>query len=287
MKVQQLRTIFLSTVSIVLLILLTACAGVGTPANGSATSITGTITAVSVANHSVTVSVQGTSYTVNGLSDQDVQALQSQIGKTYTIQVTQNSDGSYSLTGGTTPTLAPNATPGVNDTPEAGNTPEATETPGSTETSNSTGSFTIVATAQNVSSSNLSVTLPDGTSLTVAINGQTDTSELNGTLSNGQQVKVEANATSSGFVATKIKTPDSGTDPNSAEFQGVTTQTVGSDHVLHFTVGNHTFSYAIGSNADLGDFNNNASSIASGTSVKVTVQYTGSTGSITKISNNN
>ncbi len=198
MKAQQLRKIVFTVASLVLLILLTACAGVGTNANGSITSVTGTITAVSAANHSVTLSVGGTSYIVNGLSDQEVQALQGHIGQTYTVQVTQNSDGSYTLTVGTNPTLAANETPGVNETPEANETPganetpAASETPNATETGNATGSFKVVALAQNVSSSSVTVTLPDGTALTAAITSQTDISGLNGTLSNGQKVKVEA-----------------------------------------------------------------------------------------------
>src|SRR6185437_8039435 len=188
--------------------------------NGAVTSVTGTITGVNAANHSVTLSVGGTSYTINGLNDQEVQALQSQIGKTYTVQVTQNSDGSYSLTVGTNPTPVTNETPGVNETPEA------TETPDSTGTATSTGSISLVALAQNVSSSSLTVILPDATSLTIAITAQTDRSDLNGTLNTGQKVKIEANATSNGFTATKIKPADSGDDTTVVEFQGSTTQAV-------------------------------------------------------------
>lgn len=281
MKSLLLRKIVLSVASLVLLIMLTACAGVGTNANGSVSSITGTITNVNATNHSVTLSVSGTSYTVNGLSDQEAQALQSQIGKTYTIQVTQNNDGSYSMTVGTNPAAATNETPGINETPEA------TETPDATGAANSSGSISLVALAQNVSSSSLTVTLPDGTALTVAITAQTDTSNLDGRLNAGQKVKVEADATSSGFTATRIKSADSGDDTSTVDFKGSTTQTVGPDNMLHFVVGNHSFSYAINASTDLGDFNNHASSISSGTPVKVEVQFNGPTGAVTKVSNNN
>jgi hypothetical protein len=289
MKSHLVRKIVVTTISLVLLILLTACAGVGTNANGSVTSITGTITGVSTSNNSVTLSVGGTSYTVNGLSTQEVQALQSQTGKTYTVQVTQNSDGSYSITVGTNPTPAANETPGVNETPEPSETPGSTETPNSTETANSTGSFTLVGPVQSASSSSLTVTMPDGTALNIAINAQTDQSDLNGAqLNAGQKVKVDVTGTSSGLSADKIKLADSGdqADANTIEFKGATTQAVGSDHMLHFNVGNHSFSYAIGSSANLGDFNGNASSIASGTPVKVKVQFNGTTGTIIKVSNN-
>ena len=289
MKSHLLRKIVFTVASLVLLIMFTACAGVGTNANGSITSITGTITSVSAPNHSVTLSVGGTSYTVNGLSDQEVQALEGQIGKTYTVQVTQNSDGSYSLTVGTNPAQT-NATPGVNETPEATEAPNATETPNATESANSTGSFTLVGPVQNVNSSSLTVAMPDSTALTIAITAQTDQSDLNGAqLSVGQKVKVDVTGDSTGLSANKIKLADSGdqADANTIEFKGTTTQAVGSDHMLHFNVGNHSFSYAISASADLGDFNNNASSITNGAQVKVKVQFSGTTGTVIKVSNNN
>lgn len=285
MKSHLLRKMVLTVVSLVLLILVTACAGVGTNANGSITSVTGTITNIDTVNHTVTLSVGGTSYTIKGLSDQTVQTLQNQVGKTYTVQVTQNSDGSYSVTVGTNPTLAVNQTPGVSGPSEGNETPEASETPNATETGNAAGSIYVIAVAQNVSSSSLTVTLPDSTALTIAINAQTDKSHLdNGTVSNGQKVIIEANASSSGFSATKIKPADNGDDINTVEFKGATTQALGADHILHFTVGNHQFSYTLGSHVDLDTFNN--STVPSGTSVKVTVEFNGTTGTITKVSSN-
>lgn len=282
MKPLALRKLFFTVAGILLLALFTACAGVASSANGSTITITGTITDVSPTNHSVTLDVGGQKYTINGLSDQDVQNLQAQKGKTYTVVVTKNSDGSYSINAGTNPTPATNQTPGVSESPEA------TETPNGTEPASSTARISVVASAQNVSSSSLSVTLPDNTSLTIAIDAQTDQSDLNGQhINNGQKVKVEANASSGGFTATKIKLADASDDTNTFEFTGTTTQAVGSDHVLHVTVGGKSFSYTIGSTADLGDFNNNASSINSGTLVKVKVQFNGSTGTIIKVSNAN
>ena len=285
MKLHLLRKLILTVASLVLLIMFTACAGVGTNANGTATtSITGTITSVNATNHSVTLSVSGQAYTVNGLSDQEALALQGQIGKTYTIQVTQNSDSSYSITVGTNPTQANNATPGINGTPEA------TETPSSTETASSNGSFTLIGSVQSVNSSNLTVTMPDGTALSIAISAQTDQSELNGAqLSVEQKIKVDVTGDANGLTADKLKIPDAGdlASASTIEFKGTTTQTVGSDQMLHFIVGNHSFGYPINSSTDLGDFNNSASNITSGTAVKVTVQFNGTTGSVTKVSNNN
>jgi hypothetical protein len=273
LKLQLWRKIVFGVIGLVLLVLFTACSGVGS--NGPINGITGTITSVDTAHHTVTVSVNGQSYTIGGLSDQEAQALQSQIGKMYHLQVTQNSDGSYSITVGTNPTLANGETPGVDETPNA-NEPTSTG-----------GSISFTGPVQSVSSSSLTVTLPDGsTAITMAINAQTDQSDLNGAqLHNGQLVKVDANASGNSFVATKIKIADSG--DNTVDFQGTTTQTVGSDNVLHFSVGGQNFSYAISSTADLGDFGGHASSIASGTAVKVKVQFNGTTGNVIKVSNAN
>ncbi len=54
---------------------------------------------------SVTLRVNGQSFPINGLTDQEVQALQTNqaVGKTYTIHVTQNPDGSYNISSGTDP----------------------------------------------------------------------------------------------------------------------------------------------------------------------------------------
>jgi hypothetical protein len=57
--------------------------------------------------------------------------------------------------------------------------------------------------------------------------------------------------------------------------------------VIHLTVGNRSFSYPIVSTAELKDFNGNAQSIVNGTSVKVTVQFNGTSGSALDVSNNN
>ncbi len=271
MKTYMLRKIVLSVVGLVVMLLFAACSGVGTASTTTPTSLSGTITAVSAANHSVTISSGGQSYTITGLSDQAVLALQAQIGKTYTIQVTQKSDGSYNITAGTQPT------PGVSSTGSNG-TPSANVV---------LGNISFVGPVQSTSSSSLTVKLPDGSALTMAINTSTDQSGLNGTqLSNGQLVKIEANTAPDGsFTASKVKIADSGDDATTVDFQGTTTQAVGSDNVLHFQVGTQSYSYTINSAAKLDDFNGNAQSIASSTSVKVEVQFTGTTGSIMKISN--
>lgn len=269
----------------ILLILLAACAGVGT--NGAITSITGTISKVDSASHSVTLTVGGQNYTISGLSDQEIQALTTQVGKMYTVHVTQNSDGSFSLTIGTNPTLANNETPGVNEGPEGTETPESGETPSASSQSDSI-SFT--GPLQSASSSSVTATMPDGSALTVAINAQSDLNGLNSAqLHAGQSVKIEALASSNGFVAKSVKLADTGdqNDAHSVDFKGHASGQVGSDKILHFTVGSRSFSYALGNSVDLGDFGGNASSIASGTAIKVTVVFNGTTGTVSKVSNSN
>lgn len=274
-----LHKMVLSIVGLLLLILFTACSGVGSNGNTTVNSLTGTITSVNASAHSVTISVNGQSYTINGLTDQEVQELQNQVGKMYTIHVTQNSDGSYTITTGTQPT------PGNEQTPEASETPNAEGTP----SPNATGeSISFTGPIQSVSNNtSLTVKLPDGSTLTAVINSQTDQSDLNGAqLSVGQTVKVEANATSTGFVAIKIKTSDNSNDANTVDYVGKTTQTVGSDNLLRFTVGNLNLSFATNANTQVKDFAN-LQAIQSGTLVKVEVQFNGTTGTVTKVSNGN
>lgn len=273
MKKRMVRKIVLGAVGLVIMLLLAACSGVGTTSTtGIPTSLSGTITAVNAANHSVTISANGQSYTITGLNDQAVQVLQTQIGKTYTIQVSQNSDGSFSITTGTLPV------PDLNNT---GGTPSANVVPGSIE---------LTGPIQSVSSSSLTVKLPDNSTLTMALNASTDQSDLDGAqLSNGQFVAVEANTNPDGsFTASKVKTAKANSDDaNTVTFKGVALQPVGTDNALHFRVGTQNYSYAVNSSTQLDDFNGNVHTITSGTPVKVEVQFTGTTGTITKVSDPN
>jgi len=259
-----------------LMALFTACAGVGTNgANGNQT-VSGSVVSVNPQNHSVTLKINEQQQTISGLSDQEIALLQGQAGKMYSIQVTQNSDGSYEIVTGTNPT--------EDNTPETGNTPSTNDTPATNEP----GSISFTGTVQSVSTNSIVVSMPNGQSLPMNIvNGQTDESDFNGQqITKGQLIQVEATANTDGsFLATTLKQADSA--DNVVDFQGVTTGAVGSDHVIHFAVGNKGFSYAIGYNADLGDFNGNAQSIGNNASVKVEVTFNGATGSVTKVSNAN
>jgi len=126
------------------------------------------------------------------------------------------------------------------------------------------------------------------------VNGQTDLSAFNNAPpAAGTLIKVDANANTDGsFTATKLgQTLQSDLIAqiklNTVDFKGTTTSAVGADRVIHFMVGKKSYSYTIGSTADLGDFNNNAQGIQANQPVKVEVLFSGSNGSVTKVSLNN
>jgi hypothetical protein len=271
-------------VGVLLMFAFSACQGVtGTVGSSSGSaSITGSIQSVSATNHSVTINVNGQTYTVTGLSDQQVQLLQSQVGKVYSIQVTANGNN-YVISPGSNPQEDDNGTPGVISTPDSNNSGGGPSAPGYIQ---------FIGKVQSVSSSSVTVAMPNNRAITMnIISGQTDESDLKGVpLAIGQIVSVEAdvNTIDGSFTAAKIKATDSGdlSDANKVEFEGVTASAV-SNNVISFKVGNQSFSYQIGTGADLGDFNNNAQSIGANQAVKVTVVFNGTTGTATKVSNPN
>ncbi len=270
MNLLVVRRMIVGIAVLVVMVLFSACAGVGS--NG--VSLSGSVVSVDSTNHTVTLSVNGQNTTIKNVPDNVITLLQSQVGKVYSFQVTQNSDGSYTIETG------PNGTPEVQE-----GTPEANQT----SSANEPGSIQFIGKIASSSNGNVVVSLPSGSSLSMSTNAQTDLGDFNGSLPGvNTQVKVEANANSDGsFTATKIGNVDSSDDPNQVQFQGVTTQTVGADRVIHFTVGNKSFSFPIASTADLSDYNGNAQSIASGASVKVTVEFSGTSGSATDIGSSN
>jgi hypothetical protein len=276
MNQKVVKQMVVGIAAIVVMIMFTACAGVGTTSSNGLTNLTfsGSVVSVNSANHSVTLNVNGQTKTINNIPDNVMSNLQNQVGKFYSIQVTQNSDGTYSIESGTNVT------------------PEANETPNTNETSsvNEPGSIDFIGNVQSITSSSVVVKLPDGSTLPMSIvSGQTDLSKFNGSLPGvNQVVKVSATANNGSFTATELKPTDAGDlqDQNTVTFKGVTTQAVGSDRVIHFAVGNRSFSFPVVSTAELKDFNGNAQAIASATSVKVNVQFNGTSGTAIDVSNN-
>ncbi|MDQ6661329.1 MAG: hypothetical protein M3Z24_10230 [Chloroflexota bacterium] len=288
---QHLQGMFIGIVGLALMALFTACAGV----NGSGTvtgtgtgtplKITGQVQTTSSASHSVTLTYNGQQYTITGLSDQQVAMLQARLNKIFTISATQNSDNSYTITNGTAP-VDDEGTPNVPQGVE-------TETSNTNNTNdngvNEPGSINFIGRVQSSSSTSLIASTPDGRTLTMKIvSGQTNLGDNNVLPANGQLVKVEATANTDGsFTATKVKAADNGDIQNQSEadYQGVATRTVGSDNVLHFKVGNRSYSFAIASGADLGDFNGNAHSINANQPIKVKVTFQNGSGTVQKVSN--
>jgi len=275
MNQKGVKQIVVGIAALVLMIMFTACAGVGTTNGNGLKNLTfsGSVVSVDAAHHSVTLNVNGQTKTINNIPDNVISNMQNQLGKFYAIKVTQNSDGTYSIQSGT------NVTPEANETPDHNQTASV----------NQPGSINFIGSVQSANRANIVVKLPDSSTLNLVVNGQTDLSKFNGSLPNtGQIVKVSATASNGSFIATELKPTDSGDlqNQNTVTFQGVTTQAVGSDRVIHFTVGNRSFSYPIVSTADLKDFNVNAQSIANATSVKVKVQFNGISGTAIDVSNN-
>ena len=265
MNLVVVRRMIVGIAVLVVMILFSACAGV---ANG--TSLSGSVVSVDSTNHTVTLSVNGQNTTIKNVPDNVITLLQSQVGKVYAFQVTQNSDGSYTIETGT------------NVTPEAQEgSPEANQT----SSANEPGSIQFIGNVTSSGNGSITVSTPDGSSLLMSVvSGQTDLGDFNALPGVNTRVKAEATWNNSSFTATKLDVVKSDDDPNQVKFQGVTTQAVSSDRVIHFTVGNKSFSFTIASNADLGDFNGNTQSIGNGVTVKVTVEYNGSTATVTKVS---
>jgi Domain of unknown function (DUF5666) len=276
MNLKVIRRSIVGIAALVVMVLFSACAGVGTNAGASTLNMSGSVVSVDTQHNSVTVSVNGQTKTINNVPSNVLTALQGQVGKIYAFQVTQNSDGSYNIVSGTN--VTPEANEGI--TPETNN-----ETPGVNEP----GNIQFIGNIRSSSNGSIVVSMPDGSSLSMSTNAQTDLGDFNNTLPGvNTRVKVEANANTDGsFTATKIGNVDSSDDPTMVKFQGVTSQAVGSDRVIHFTVGNKSFSFPIASNADLTDFNGNAQSIQSGVHVKMTVQFSGTGGSVIDLGNSN
>ena len=284
--IRRFPIIVVCAVSVLFMALFAACSGVAVPTTNSPSTVTGTIKSVNTSNGSLTLTVNGQDVTINGLSSAQVSQLQSQVGKTYSITAVQNSDGSYTISTGS------------NTINIAVGTPAGIQTPGSNGSGSAgasvAGTISFIGKVQSVNGNNIVVSMPDSSTVSLAINAQTDQSDFNGTpVAGGATIKVDANANTDGsYAATKLSQTDSGdlsnpTKLNTVDFQGMTTSAVGADRVIHFTVGNKSYSYTIGSTADLGDFNNNAQGIQANQPVKVAVLFSGSNGTVTKVSLNN
>src|SRR5450755_1811083 len=249
-------------IGLLLMILFTACSGVNSTTSQS-TKISGTIVSVNAAQHTAVLNVNGQQITINGLTDQEVQALLTQVGKVSTVQVNGT---------GNSVTIDPNSTPEVDTTLSANETPTVGQTPIPTQSSTSfhAGGISFIGPVKSISSSRLVMSAPNGQSYSMAINSQTDLSAYNGSLPVvSSSVNMDAVINPDGsFTAITLKPAEAGDpDLNVIAYTGITTSAVGTDRVLHFAVGTKSYTYTIPTTADLSDFNGNAQAIGNTISV--------------------
>jgi len=276
--VHRLQMTVVSIVGLLLMVLVTACAGVGSTSTGGNITIRGTIVSVNASQHSATVNVNGQQVTVSGLTDQQVTELQTQAGKTYSFQVT-GSGNAYTIVPNSTPELSETETPVVNATSSVGVTqPPTTFAP---------GNINFMGTVRSVSASSLTVSMPNGSTLSMNISALTDRSHFGGGLpTSGQLIKVEATANADGsFTAAKLDTTDANdvVNQNIVQYKGPSTSAVGADRVIHFKVGTKSYSFTIGATTDLSDVGGNAQAIQANQIVKVKVQFAGSSATVLKV----
>ena len=137
------------------------------------------------------------------------------------------------------------------------------------------GGISFIGPVKSITSSSLVMSAPNGQTYTIAISAQTDRSAFGGSLPTvGTSVNMDAIVNPDGsFTATILKPAVQGDpDLNVIAYTGITTSAVGSDRVLHFTVGNKSYTFTLPTTADLSDFGGNAQAIGNNVSVKVKVQ---------------
>jgi hypothetical protein len=278
--IHRVQMTVICILGLALMVLVTACAGVSSTSTGSTstTTIKGTLVSVNTSQHSATLNVNGQQVTVSGLTDQQVAAIQSQVGKSYSLQVT-GSGNAYTIVPNSNPVLSETETPEVNVTPSVGVTQQPTTF--------APGSLNFMGTVRSVSASSLTVSMPNGSTLLMGITALTDRSHFGGGLpTTGQLIKVEATANADGsFTATKLDTTDANdvVKQNIVEYKGLSTSAVGANRVIHFKVGTKSYSFTIGATTDLSDVGGNAQAIQANQLVKVKVQYAGSTATVLKV----
>src|SRR5258707_12286575 len=202
MNLKVIRQGIVGIAALVVMVLFTACAGVGTNAGASTLNLSGSVVSVDTQHDSVTVSVNGQTKTINNVPSNVLTALQGQVGKIYSFQVTQNSDGSYNIVSGTN--VTPEANEGI--TPETNN-----ETP----SVNEPGNLQFIGNITSNSNGSIVVSMPNGSSLSGSTNAQTDLGDFNNTHTVVKTpVKVAAISNHDGsYTASKIGNSVSSTIP--------------------------------------------------------------------------
>ncbi|GHO92020.1 hypothetical protein KSF_020680 [Reticulibacter mediterranei] len=286
----QMRSLLICIAGLCIMIFFAACSGVATTttnANGNqSVTLQGEVQSVNPSAHSAVFLAQGQTVTVSQLTDQQVATLQSQIGKTFTLQVTKTGDTTYTINVGT------NIQEGAN--PVATSTTASTNGQPTTTTTSYPGTIDFIGKVQSINANSITVTMPNGDALPMALNTSThrDDDFMNGQPNVGQMIKVETYTNLDGsFTAKKLgsislEDQNNTFKINSVDFEGVTTSAVGTDNVLHFNVGNKSYSYAMNTSTRLKHFMN-PQSIVANTPVDVEIRFNGSNGTVTQVENNN
>jgi hypothetical protein len=129
---------------------------------------------------------------------------------------------------------------------------------------------------------------PNGQTFTLKITPQTDRSAYGGNLPTvGSSVDMDSAANPDGSYSATILKPARAGDPdvNDIAYTGITTSAVGADRVIHMVAGLKSYTFTISPTADLSDFGGNAQAIGNNASVKVKVQYNGSTTTVVSVGN--
>lgn len=264
-----------------------ACSGVATTTNG-AQQITGKLVSVDQASQSATFLYNGQQVTVNQLTSDQINTLKPLVGKTVTVQVMKTGDTTYNISVGTNIQVSDTSVTTTSTTTTTNNSQPTTTT-----ANVAPGTIDFIGKVQSINASSITVTMPNGQAIQMAINTFTkrDNDLLPGQPTVGQLVKIDGYTNTDGSLTAKsldVVKPDDQADTikmNTVDFKGVTTSTVGTDNVLHFSVGNKSYSYTMNSMTRFKDFVNQQS-IAANQPVKVEVLFNnGSNGTVTKVEN--
>jgi len=150
------------------------------------------------------------------------------------------------------------------------------------------GGISFIGPVKSVTSSSLVMTAPNGQTFTLKITPQTDLSGYSGSLPTvGASVDMDSAANPDGSYSATILKPSRAGDPdlNVIAYTGITTSAVGADRVIHLTAGLKSYTFTISPTANLSDFGGNAQAIGNSASVKVKVQYNGSTTTVVSVGN--
>ncbi len=251
-------------------------------ANVSTITLTGIVQSVNTQAGTVTLAVNGQTYTIGGLSSADLTNLQQHLGKTFKIQAAQNGN-SYTIVANTSPVEMDNAQQGTTVAPTQQNQNNSTNQP---------GSISFIGKVQSSDANNVTVLMPNNDTLSMSINSLTRRSDFPGQIPNGRQIKVSAVANTDGsFTAMVLQVVDQKDLQNTqklseVDFQAVVTSAVGADNVIHFQVGNKSYSVTANSGTQVKSFTS-LQAIPANQTVLLYIQYNGSNGNLIYVDNGN